>query len=141
MRGAGVGGDALTSEGRFQRVVLRDELRHPRLVTRPARPDPRHLSALPFLTDAADPASRSLQRRALEALGISARERFAADSTASPPGVVAAGLGFSVLPAAHPAGPRGASGCGFPGPSFRCTPAGSAGFRTRWSRERSTSRR
>ncbi|HVP59283.1 MAG TPA: hypothetical protein VMT11_01865 [Myxococcaceae bacterium] len=33
-------------------------------------------------------------------------ERFAADSTASLLGFVAAGLGFSVVPALHPDGPR-----------------------------------
>lgn len=77
---------------------------HP--AARQSRLDPRRLAELPFLTFAADPASRSLQRRALEALGVSARERFAADSTASLLGFVAAGLGFSVLPAAHPRGPR-----------------------------------
>ena len=38
--------------------------------------------------------------------GASARERFAADSTASLLGFVAAGLGFSVVPALHPRGPR-----------------------------------
>ena len=77
---------------------------HP--AARASRLDPRRLAELPFLTFAADPASRSLQRRALEGLGASARERFAADSTASLLGFVAAGLGFSVVPAAHPAGPR-----------------------------------
>ncbi len=68
--------------------------------------DPRQLAELPFLTFAADPASRSLQRRAVEALGASVRERFAADSTASLLGFVAAGLGFSVVPAIDPSGPR-----------------------------------
>ncbi|MGZ6097779.1 MAG: LysR family transcriptional regulator [Myxococcaceae bacterium] len=77
---------------------------HP--AARAPRLDPRRLAELPFLTFAADPASRSLQRRAVEALGASARERFAADSTASLLGFVAAGLGFSVVPAVHPAGPR-----------------------------------
>jgi len=42
----------------------------------------------------------------VEALGASARERFAADSTASLLGFVAAGLGFSAVPAMHPRGPR-----------------------------------
>ncbi|HZJ53306.1 MAG TPA: LysR substrate-binding domain-containing protein [Myxococcaceae bacterium] len=70
------------------------------------RVDPRRLTELPFLTFAADPASRALQRRAVEALAGSARERFAADSTASLLGFVAAGLGFSVVPALHPDGPR-----------------------------------
>ncbi|HUM12160.1 MAG TPA: LysR substrate-binding domain-containing protein [Myxococcaceae bacterium] len=68
--------------------------------------DPRRLAELPFLTFGADPASRALQRRAVEALGGSAKERFAADSTASLLGFVAAGLGFSVVPAMHPDGPR-----------------------------------
>lgn len=77
---------------------------HP--AARQPRLDPRRLAELPFLTFAADPASRSLQRRAVEALGATARERFAADSTASLLGFVAAGLGFSVVPAVHPAGPR-----------------------------------
>ena len=77
---------------------------HP--AARQPRLEPRRLAKLPFLTFAADPASRSLQRRALEALGGSARERFAADSTASLLGFVAAGLGFSVVPAAQPGGPR-----------------------------------
>ena len=77
---------------------------HP--AARRARVDPRRLTELPFLTFGADPASRALQRRAVEALGASARERFAADSTASLLGFVAAGLGFSVVPAMHPRGPR-----------------------------------
>lgn len=73
---------------------------------RGSRLDPRKLGELPFLTFAADPASRSLQRRAVEALGASVRERFAADSTASLLGFVAAGLGFSVVPAMDRSGPR-----------------------------------
>ena len=77
---------------------------HP--AARPQRLDPRRLAELPFLTFGADPASRALQRRAVEALGGSATERFAADSTASLLGFVAAGLGFSVVPALHPDGPR-----------------------------------
>lgn len=77
---------------------------HP--AARRTRVDPRRLTELPFLTFGADPASRALQRRAVEALGASARERFAADSTASLLGFVAAGLGFSVVPAMHPRGPR-----------------------------------
>jgi DNA-binding transcriptional LysR family regulator len=77
---------------------------HP--AARRPRLDPRRMSDLPFLTFAADPASRALQRRAVEALALPGRERFAADSTASLLGFVAAGLGFSVVPAAHPAGPR-----------------------------------
>jgi len=77
---------------------------HP--AARQARVDLRRLTGLPFLTFAADPASRALQRRAVETLGGSAKERFAADSTASLLGFVAAGLGFSVVPALHPDGPR-----------------------------------
>lgn len=68
--------------------------------------DPRRLGALPFLTFSADPASRALQRRAVDALGVPTRERFAADSTASLLGCVAAGLGFSVVPALRRSGPR-----------------------------------
>ena len=77
---------------------------HP--AARQPRLDPRRLAELPFLTFGADPASRALQRRAVEALGGSPQERFAADSTASLLGFVAAGLGFSVVPAMHPDGPR-----------------------------------
>jgi DNA-binding transcriptional LysR family regulator len=78
--------------------------RHP--AVRRGRVDLRALQGLPFLSFGGDPANQLLQRRAVEALGGTLREGHAADSTASLLGLVAAGLGFSVVPALDPRGPR-----------------------------------
>ena len=68
--------------------------------------DLRALLDLPFVAYNADRSGRALQLRAVEALGGLARERYSADSTSSLLGFVAAGLGYSVVPALDPRGPR-----------------------------------
>src|SRR5215813_5193544 len=78
--------------------------RHPAALR--GRIDVRALQGLPFLSFGGDPANQLLQRRAVEALGGTVREGHAADSTASLLGLVAAGLGFSVVPALDIRGPR-----------------------------------
>ena len=78
--------------------------RHP--AAERGRVDVRTLRGLPFLSFGGDPANQLLQRRAVEALGGTVREGHAADSTASLLGLVAAGLGFSVVPALDVRGPR-----------------------------------
>jgi len=77
---------------------------HP--VARRTRVDLRALPDLPFVAYNGDRSGRALQLRAVEALGGSARERYSADSTSSLLGFVAAGLGYSVVPALDPRGPR-----------------------------------
>jgi len=73
---------------------------------RRGRVEVRAFHDLPFLSFGGDPTNQLLQRRAVEALGGTVREGHAADSTASLLGLVAAGLGFSVIPALDVRGPR-----------------------------------
>lgn len=64
------------------------------------------LADVPFIGYHADRQLRALQRSALEAHDVSPREAFAADSSDTIVGFVAAGLGFSLIPSLTPAGPR-----------------------------------
>jgi DNA-binding transcriptional LysR family regulator len=64
------------------------------------------LAEVPFIAYHADKTLKGLQREALKAHGISPREAFAADSSDTILGFVAAGLGFSLVPWLTAAGPR-----------------------------------
>ncbi|MCA2978167.1 MAG: LysR family transcriptional regulator, partial [Myxococcaceae bacterium] len=64
------------------------------------------LADVPFIAYHADRQLKALQREALAAHGVSPREAFAADSSDTILGFVAAGLGFSLVPSLTDAGPR-----------------------------------
>ncbi len=64
------------------------------------------LAEVPFIAYHADRTLKGLQREALKAHGIAPREAFAADSSDTILGFVAAGLGFSLVPWLTAAGPR-----------------------------------
>lgn len=64
------------------------------------------LAEVPFIAYHADRTLKGLQRDALAAHGVSPREAFAADSSDTILGFVAAGLGFSLVPWLTAAGPK-----------------------------------
>lgn len=64
------------------------------------------LAEVPFIGYHADRQLKALQLAALDAHGVTPRESFAADSSDTILGFVAAGLGFSLVPALSPAGPK-----------------------------------
>lgn len=64
------------------------------------------LAHVPFIGYHADRQLKALQLAALEAHGVTPKEAFSADSSDTILGFVAAGLGFSLVPALTPAGPR-----------------------------------
>lgn len=64
------------------------------------------LAQVPFIGYHADRQLKALQLEALKAHGVLPREAFAADSSDTILGFVAAGLGFSLVPSLSPAGPR-----------------------------------
>lgn len=64
------------------------------------------LKAVPFIAYHSDRTLKGLQLEALKQHGIAPVEGFAADSSDTILGFVAAGLGFSLVPSLSPAGPR-----------------------------------
>jgi DNA-binding transcriptional LysR family regulator len=64
------------------------------------------LAEVPFIGYHADRQLRALQLEALKAHGITPREAFAADSSDTILGFVAAGLGFSLVPSLTTTGPK-----------------------------------
>jgi DNA-binding transcriptional LysR family regulator len=64
------------------------------------------LAQVPFISYHADRSLKELQREALRLHGVNPREAFAADSSDTILGFVAAGLGFSLIPALTTAGPK-----------------------------------
>jgi DNA-binding transcriptional LysR family regulator len=64
------------------------------------------LASMPFIGYHADKQLKALQLAALEAHGVKPREAFGADSSDTIIGFVAAGLGFSLVPALSASGPK-----------------------------------
>ncbi len=64
------------------------------------------LARLPFIAYHSDKALRQLQRRALQQAGLHPEEAYAADSSDTLLGFVAAGLGFSLVASLSESGPR-----------------------------------
>jgi DNA-binding transcriptional LysR family regulator len=64
------------------------------------------VASTPFIAYGADRTLHELQRKALSLHGLSPREAFAADSSDTILGFVAAGLGFSLVPAMGETFPR-----------------------------------
>jgi DNA-binding transcriptional LysR family regulator len=64
------------------------------------------LAQVPFIGYHADRQLKALQLAALDAHGVTPNETFSADSSDTILGFVAAGLGFSLVPALTPAGPK-----------------------------------